>query len=98
MFKKDNYGYLKGYSIANKNDEKAMIRKGILDVKEVRSLTIDVDKSRVDLIRKLILNEEFDKAVYVACQIETEEVFNKCIMLMEKLGFSSIAKKTTEMS
>ena len=95
-FKKQHFGYLKEAGMSGKNDEKTVIRQGILDEKETRALTIETDKIKVDFVRKLLLQESFDKAIYIASQIETEDVFNKCIILMEKLGFEKQAKKAKE--
>lgn len=95
-FKKDNFGYLKEASMCGKNDEKTCIRQGILNEQETRALTIETDKIKVDFVRKLLLEESFDKAIYIASQIETEDVFNKCMILMEKLGFGKQAKKAKE--
>ena len=51
-------------------------------------------KERESALKKQ--QESFDKAIYIASQIETEDVFNKCIILMEKLGFEKQAKKAKE--
>lgn len=95
VYRKDNYGYLKEAGNL-RNDDKAVIRQGIKDDRQVRSLNLDVDKSRVDFVRNLILEEEFEKAMYVACQIESEQLFQKCLKLVDGMGHKQLAKRIAE--
>jgi hypothetical protein len=98
-FRKEMFGYLReGLVGVVRNDEKSIVRQGIMDDKSLRTLSIDIDKSRVDFVRKLILEEQFEKAMYVACQIETEEIFKKCLLLIESMGWKTLARRIAEMA